>query len=87
MRSRHFTKWAHMKALWTEPKTTFKSLSERFARFPGSVPSDFVSADRAQECALFVKHRFEEAEIERFGVRVHGAGEYPDKLRDAAHSN
>ena len=72
-------------ALWTEPKTTFKSLSERFARRPGSVPSDFVSAERAHECALFVKHRFEEAGIERFGVRVHGAGEYPDKLRDAAH--
>ena len=32
-----------------------------------------------------MKQRFEEAAIERFGVRVHGAGEYPDKLRDAAH--
>lgn len=72
-------------ALWTEPKTTFKSLAERFARCPGSVPSDFVSAERAQECASIVKHRFEEAGIERFGVRVHGAGEYPDKLRDAAY--
>lgn len=72
-------------ALWNEPKTTFKSLSERFARCPGSVPSDFVSAGLAQECALIVKRRFEEAGIERFGVRVHGAGEYPDKLRDAAH--
>ena len=72
-------------ALWNEPKTTFKSLSERFARCPGSVPSDFVSSGMAQKCALIVKHRFEEAGIERFGVRVHGAGEYPDKLRDAAH--
>lgn len=72
-------------ALWTRPKTTFKSLSKKFARHPGSVPSDFVSPQEAQECAVFVRKRFEEAGIERFGVRVHGAGEYPSGLRDAAH--
>jgi hypothetical protein len=32
-----------------------------------------------------VQERFREAHIDRFGVRVHGAGEYPEKLRDAAH--
>jgi DNA processing protein len=29
--------------------------------------------------------RFREADVTRFGVRIHGAGEYPQKLRDAAH--
>lgn len=72
-------------ALWSEPDTTFKSLSERFARRPGSVPSDFVPRAEAHDCAVFVKRRLDEAEVEGFGVRVHGAGEYPDKLRDAAH--
>ena len=72
-------------ALWTEPKTTFKSLSARFARRPGGLPSDFVSRREALECAAFVERRFEAAGIERFGVRIHGAGEYPDKLRDAVH--
>ena len=33
----------------------------------------------------FVKQRFAASSISRFGVCVHGAGEYPDKLRDAAH--
>ena len=80
-----FREMGAYEALWTEPKTTFKSLSERFARSPDSIPSDFVSRDRAHECAVFVKHRFEDAGIERFGVQVHGAGEYPDRLRDAAH--
>ena len=80
-----FREMGAYEALWTEPKTTFKSLSERFARSPDSIPSDFVSRDRAHECAVFVKQRFEDAGIERFGVRVHGAGEYPDRLRDAAH--
>ena len=72
-------------ALWSEQETTFKSLSERFARYPGSVPSDFISPAEAHECAVFVKRRFDEAEVEGFGVRVHGAGEYPEKLRDAAY--
>ena len=70
-------------ALWEERKTTFRSLSRRFAEHPGSVPSDFVSPTQAKRCAEFVKQRFEEANVSHFGVRVHGAGEYPEKLRDA----
>ncbi|MGO8868138.1 MAG: DNA-processing protein DprA [Alphaproteobacteria bacterium] len=72
-------------ALWDDPATTFKTLSEMFAKRPGAVPSDFVPPARAWERAAFVQRRFHEAAVERFGVRVHGAGEYPEKLRDAAH--
>jgi DNA processing protein len=49
------------------------------------VPSDFVPVRKARECAEFVKEKFRSAEITRFGVRVYGAGDYPEKLRDAAH--
>ncbi len=69
--------------LWRDPKTTFKSLYSQFA--DDHVPSDFVDKDVAHEYANYVKKRFEEAGINGFGVRVHGAGEYPLKLRDAAH--
>lgn len=72
-------------ALWDEPKTTFKTLSEKFAARPGAVPSDFVPTKKAHEFAAFVQEKFRSAEITRFGVRVHGAGDYPEKLRDAAH--
>jgi DNA processing protein len=72
-------------ALWEDPEATFKTISEKFAARPGAVPSDFVPARRAEECALFVQDRFREAHVDRYGVRVHGAGEYPEKLRDAAH--
>ncbi len=72
-------------ALWSDPSTTFKSLSLHFDRHPGSVPSDFVEAQKANACAAYVKGKFEEASVERFGVRVHGAAEYPEKLRDAAN--
>ena len=71
--------------LWSKPGTTFKRLSERFARRPGSIPSDFVPEADARDCAAFVKQRFDEALMNGFGVRVHGAGEYPARLRDAAY--
>ena len=80
-----FREMGAYEALWSVPRTTFRSLSRRFASHPGSLPSDFVPPAEAHECARFVKRTFDEAGIERFGVRVHGAGEYPRKLRDAAH--
>lgn len=72
-------------ALWEAPNASFKTLSERFSGQPGAVPSDFVPQDKADEYADFVLRRFEEAEVSRFGVRVHGAGDYPERLRDAAY--
>ena len=80
-----FLEMGAYEALWSEPGTTFKSLSDRFARYPGSLPSDFVSPAEAQQYASFVKRRFNEAHVDRFGVQIYGAGEYPDRLRDAAH--
>lgn len=72
-------------AMWEDREASFKSLSERFAQMPGALPSDFVTEQRAAECAEFVLRRFKEAAVSRFGVRVYGAGDYPEKLRDAAH--
>ena len=79
------TEMGAYEALWDKPGTTFKTLSEKFAARPDAVPSDFVSATKAHEYADFVQMRFREADVTRFGVRIHGAGEYPQKLRDAAH--
>ena len=78
-----FREMGAYEAMWCKSGTTFNSLAKQFASRPGSLPSDFVSPDEAQECAVFVGRKFEEADI-KFGVRVHGAGEYPSKLRDAA---
>jgi DNA processing protein len=78
-----FREMGAYEAMWCKLGTTFNSLAKQFASQPGSLPSNFVSPEEAQECAVFVGKRFEEGEI-KFGVRVHGAGEYPCKLRDAA---
>ncbi len=71
--------------LWSDPHTTFRALAKLFAAQPGSVPSDFVSPGQAVACAAFVRERFAAASTPRFGVRAHGAGEYPERLRDMRH--
>ena len=78
-----FREMGAYEALWCRAGTTFSSLAKQFASRPDSLPSDFVSPEEAKSCAIFVGQQFEKAEI-KFGVRVHGAGEYPYKLRDAA---
>jgi len=71
--------------LWLRPKATFKAIADLFRQNPDSLPSDLVSQGDALSAAEGVLKRFEEAEVTRFGIRVHRAGEYPRKLRDAAH--
>jgi DNA processing protein len=71
--------------LWEDRRTTFKTLSEKFAKHPGAVPSEFVPEKRALTYGRFVLEHFHKAGVHRFGVRVHGAGEYPERLRDAQH--
>jgi DNA processing protein len=72
-------------ALWDDEGASFKSLSDKFRKRPFTRPSDLVPASRAREYADYVRKRFEEADITQYGVRIHGAGEYPEKLRDAQH--
>jgi DNA processing protein len=72
-------------ALWEHKDASFKTLAKRFATMPGAIPSYFVEEDKAREFAGFVLRRFEEANIGRFGVLVHGAGEYPERLQDATY--
>ncbi|MGE3067506.1 MAG: DNA-processing protein DprA [Hyphomicrobiaceae bacterium] len=70
-------------ALWDEDGATFKTISEKLNRRPESVPSDLVEPKRAEHYQTLVSEAMAKAKVDRFGVRVLGAGEYPDKLRDA----
>jgi DNA processing protein len=71
-------------ALWLEPKASFKTIAERFGRDPSALPSDFVSPAAAESAYRETVATLKSLGISRFGVRVHGAGDYPDTLRDAA---
>ena len=72
-------------ALWDKEATSFKSLANRFAASPGAVPSDFVEPKVAASYANLVHAQLREAGINSYGVRVHGAGDYPERLRDAEY--
>jgi DNA processing protein len=70
-------------ALWANPSTTFTSLAAKFREHPDYLPSDFVSEYEAYYFADIVRGMLRNAGIVKFGVRIHRAGEYPKKLRDA----
>ncbi|AMN46342.1 DNA-binding protein [Steroidobacter denitrificans] len=72
-------------ALWAKEGTSFKTLAAMFQRHPESLPSDFVPPSTAQRYALMALEMIRAAGIGHFGIRVHGAGEYPEGLRDARH--
>jgi DNA processing protein len=72
-------------ALWLESGATFKTIADKFAAAPDALPSDLVPKPIAEECAGKVLARLREVGIRHFGVRIHHAGEYPQKLRDARH--
>lgn len=72
-------------ALWLEQGATFKSLADRFAADPTALPSDYVAAALADQCASDVLARLKAAGVHQFGVRIHHAGDYPAKLRDARY--
>ena len=72
-------------ALWSEVKASFKWIADKFRAHPGAVPSDFVPDETAAEFARKTIGTLAAAGVEHFGIRVHGAGEYPMKLRVADH--
>jgi DNA processing protein len=72
-------------ALWANTTASFKTIADRFRARPNALPSDFVMPSIAEDFAKRVLSILNKAGVTRFGVRVNGAGEYPQKLRDADH--
>lgn len=72
-------------AMWLEQGASFKKIAERFATDESALPSDFVSAEAYSRAAQEVLAKLKNAGVHRFGVRIHQAGDYPEKLRDARH--
>jgi len=72
-------------SLWDEQNASFKSIAALFSKRVGSIPSDFVERARAIFYANEVHARLKDAGVTSYGVRVHGAGEYPERLRVAEY--
>src|ERR1700732_5156440 len=70
-------------ALWAQPDASFKSLAEKFREFPDRLPSDFVTDYEADYFSRIVRDSLRDSGVREFGLRIHRAGEYPKRLRDA----
>jgi DNA processing protein len=70
-------------ALWAQHGMTVKKLADLFRDHPNVLPSALVPHDKALEMAHEVVTQLRTRGVERFGVRIHRAYEYPARLRDA----
>lgn len=80
-----FLEMGAYEALWMQQGASFKTIAETFKAQPSALPSDLVLPEVAWNTAERALQRAFHQGVENFAVRVHGAGEYPQKLRDAAH--
>lgn len=79
-----FEEMAAYEALWSEKGATFKTIADKFREAPdGSVPSDLVAGTTIAAFKTRLKEIMSRYAVKNIGIRVHGAGEYPEKLRDA----
>ncbi|EKS6643086.1 DNA-protecting protein DprA [Enterobacter hormaechei] len=79
-----FEEMAAYEALWSEKGATFKTIADKFREAPeGAVPSDLVAGSTITAFKTRLKEIMSHYAVENIGIRVHGAGEYPEKLRDA----
>ncbi|WP_299852713.1 DNA-processing protein DprA [uncultured Roseovarius sp.] len=69
--------------LWTTQGMTWKRMADKFRADKTALPSDFVKPELANAMARRVLQYLKERGVHRFGIRVHHAGDYPGKLRDA----
>jgi DNA processing protein len=72
-------------ALWLKQGTWFRQLAELFKQNPDAMPSDLVPSSEARACAEEALREFGARGVSRFGVRIHRMGDYPQRLREAAH--
>jgi DNA processing protein len=72
-------------ALWDEDGATFKTISEKLSKRPDTIPSDIVEPKRAEKYREAVQKVMAKAHVERFGIRVWGAGEY--RARSGSNSS
>ena len=71
--------------LWLQKGMTFKRMAEKLEADPHAMPSDFVEPNKAMKRFNEVVDTLTKQGVSRFGTRIHHAGEYPVKLRDAKY--
>lgn len=70
-------------SLWLKKGASFKSIAEKFKKSRGALPSELVPPSENEAAYRESMHILGQRGVKRFGIRIHGAGDYPDRLRDA----
>jgi DNA processing protein len=65
------------------PRDELPKARAAISRPPEALPSDLTERREAAEMATKVLALLSERGVNRFGLRIHRAGEYPVTLRDA----
>lgn len=76
--------WWAPRPQWGNSRATFKRVADLLSA-SHSLPSDHVEPSAARQMAQWVVEHIRTFAITSFGVRIHRAGEYPARLRDADH--
>lgn len=71
--------------LWLQHGASVKSIATQMQGTSEILPSELVNPIEAQRTAHRVIDIFRKRGLKQFGIRIHRAGEYPLKLRDAAY--
>lgn len=76
---------AAYESLWLGDGAWFKNIADLFRENPGALPSELVPSETVDETLSKLTEMIGQSKLEQLGIRVHGSGEYPGKLRDADH--
>lgn len=76
---------AAYEALWLNQGAWFKNVAQLFAENPRSVPSELVPPVEVRDTWERLVQLLGKDRLRQTGVRIHGAGEYPERLRQADH--
>ncbi|OAB54233.1 DNA processing protein DprA [Pseudomonas thivervalensis] len=76
---------AAYEALWLNHGAWFANLAKLFGENPGAAPSDLVDRLLIEDTCKKLSSSLGAEFLSKVGIRLHGAGEYPQKLRDADH--
>lgn len=76
---------AAYESLWLGEGAWFKHIADLFRENPGVLPSELVPSALVDETLRLLVNQVGQTRLGQVGIRVHGSGEYPEKLRDADH--
>jgi DNA processing protein len=80
-----FAEFGAYEALWDEQGASYKTLAAKFAADDDLLPTDLIPRSIAIEYANKAHNMLRDAGVDRYGVRVNGTMDYPERLREADH--